>query len=101
MNKRGIRMINSINNAGKINSINNERLDTAKKMRAEEASQPNNNNNEVSLSAESKAMLDTFKSHIKDDNSFINYEKVEALREQIRNNDYQIDSLKIASELLA
>lgn len=94
-------MINPIDNASKLNRINSERLDSTKKMKAEEASLPNNNNNEVSLSAESKAMLDTLKTHIKDEVSFIDYDKVEALREQIRNNDYQIDSFKIASELLA
>ena len=98
---RGIRMINPINDAGKINRINNERLDSTKKMQSEEASRPENNNNEVSLSAESKAMLDTLRSQIDDDVSLIDYDKVEALREQIRNNDYQIDSFKIASELLA
>ena len=46
-------------------------------------------------------MLETFKSHIKDETSIIDYDKVEAVREQIRNNNYQIDSFKIASELLA
>ncbi len=94
-------MINTTYDSNKINRINNERLDSVKPTQAEEASRPDNNKNDVSLSPESKAMLETFKSHIKDETSIIDYDKVEAVREQIRNNNYQIDSFKIASELLA